>query len=376
MRVEHETSPPREVFLCPRTRSNALQDLFLPIEWLSEGKVRFLDQTLLPQEEIWVETADYRVVAEAIRRLQVRGAPLIGVSAAYGLALAALESAATDAETLRRDVAEAADVLRATRPTAVNLSWALGRCLRALESAPDAAGARETLVHTAREIHEQDVAANQRIGAYGAELLPAGATVMTHCNAGSLATGGYGTALGVLRAAWTGGQLRHVIATETRPLLQGARLTAWELQREAIPFTLIADSAAGSALRRGLAGAVVVGADRIAANGDVANKIGTYGIAVLAKENGVPFYVAAPTSTIDLSLPSGDDIPIEERSADEVTAVLGVKTAPNDIDAANPAFDVTPNAYVSAIVTENGVARPPYEESLRRACQDGVPARG
>ena len=376
MRVKHETSPPRGVFLRPRARSKALQDLFLPIEWLSEGKVRFLDQTLLPQEETWVETADYRVVAEAIRRLQVRGAPLIGVSAAYGLALAALESAATDAETLRRDVTDAADVLRATRPTAVNLSWALDRCLRALESASGAADARETLVRTAREIHEQDVAANQRIGAYGAELLPSGATVMTHCNAGSLATGGYGTALGVLRAAWTGGQLRHVIATETRPLLQGARLTAWELKREAIPFTLIADSAAGSALRRGLAGAVIVGADRIAANGDVANKIGTYGLAVLAKENGVPFYVAAPTSTIDLSLPSGDEIPIEERSADEVTAVRGVKIAPNDIDAANPAFDVTPNAYVSAIVTENGVARPPYEESLRRACQSGVPARG
>ncbi|MCH8950481.1 MAG: S-methyl-5-thioribose-1-phosphate isomerase, partial [Chloroflexi bacterium] len=241
MRVEHETSPPREVFLYPRTRSSALQDLFLPIEWLSAGKVRFLDQTLLPQEETWVETADYRVVAEAIRRLQVRGAPLIGIAAAYGVALAALESAATDAETLRRDVTEAADALRATRPTAVNLSWALDRCLRTLESAPDAAGGRETLVRTAREIHEQDVAANQRIGAFGAELLPAGASVMTHCNAGSLATGGYGTALGILRAAWTGGQLRHVIATETRPLLQGARLTAWELKHEAIPFTLIAD---------------------------------------------------------------------------------------------------------------------------------------
>ncbi len=368
----------REKFFCAHElRSKALQDLFLPIEWLTEGKVRFLDQTLLPQEETWVETADYRVVAEAIRHLQVRGAPLIGVSAAYGLALAALESAATDAETLRQDVTEAADVLRATRPTAVNLSWALDRCLRALESAPDAAGARETLVRTAREIHEEDVAANQRIGAYGAELLPSsGASVMTHCNAGSLATGGYGTALGVLRAAWTGGRLRHVIATETRPLLQGARLTAWELKHEAIPFTLITDSAAGSALRRGLAGAVVVGADRIAANGDVANKIGTYALAVLAKENGVPFYVAAPTSTIDLSLSSGDEIPIEERSADEVTAVRGVNIAPNDIDAANPAFDVTPNAYVSAIITENGVARAPYEESLRRACEAGVPARG
>lgn len=363
-------------FYSHELRSEALQDLFLPIKWLAEGKVRFLDQTLLPQEESWVETADYRVVAEAIRRLRVRGAPLIGVSAAYALALASLESEATDAETLRRDVTLAADVLRATRPTAVNLSWALGRCLHAIEAVPDVAGARETLVRTAREIHEEDVAANQRIGAYGAELLPVGASVMTHCNAGSLATGGYGTALGVLRAAWAAGRLRHVFATETRPLLQGARLTAWELKHEAIPFTLIADSAAGSTLRRGLAGAVVVGADRITANGDVANKIGTYGLAVLAKENSVPFYVAAPTNTIDLSLPSGDEIPIEERSADEVTAVRGVRIAPKGIDAANPAFDVTPNSYVSAIVTENGVARPPYEESLRRACESGVPAHG
>ncbi len=362
--------------MCLRTRSKDLQDLFLPIEWLSQGKVRFLDQTLLPQEETWVETADYRVVAEAIRRLQVRGAPLIGVSAAYGLALAALESAGTDAETLRRDVTAAADVLRATRPTAVNLSWALDRCLRALASASDATVVRDTLLRTARDIHSEDVAGNQRIGAYGAELLPAGASVMTHCNAGSLATGGYGTALGVLRAAWTGGQLRHVVVNETRPLLQGARLTAWELQQEAIPFTLIADGAAGSALRRGLAGAVIVGADRIAANGDVANKIGTYSLAVLAKENGVPFYVAAPTSTIDLSLPSGDKIPIEERAADEVTTVRGVNIAPTGIDAANPAFDVTPHAYVRAIVTENGVARAPYEESLRRACEAGVATRG
>ncbi|HEY5640299.1 MAG TPA: S-methyl-5-thioribose-1-phosphate isomerase [Dehalococcoidia bacterium] len=346
------------------------------MEWLTDRKVRFLDQTLLPQQEAWVETSDYRVIAEAIRRLQVRGAPLIGVSAAYGLALAALESTATTAEALQQDVTEAAAVLRATRPTAVNLSWALDRCLRAILSASDAADAQSTLVKAAQDIHAEDVAANQRIGAYGAELLPSGVSVMTHCNAGSLATGGYGTALGVVRAAWTGGQLRHVIVNETRPLLQGARLTAWELQREAIPFTLITDSAAGSALRRGLAGAVVVGADRIAANGDVANKIGTYGLAVLAKENGVPFYVAAPTSTVDLSLPSGDEIPIEERSADEVTLVRGVRVAPDDADAANPAFDVTPGAYVSAIVTENGAARPPYEKSLRHACEAGVPTRG
>jgi len=350
--------------------------MFLPIEWLSEGKVRFLDQTLLPQEETWTETADFRVIGEAIRRLQVRGAPLIGVAAAYGLALAALESAATDLEALKRDATLAAEVLRATRPTAVNLSWALDRCLRALETTGDVVEARDTLVQTASEIHEEDIAGNQRIGAYGAELIPAGASVMTHCNAGSLATGGYGTALGVVRSAWHGGGLRDVIATETRPLLQGARLTAWELQHEGIPFTLIADSAAGSALRRGLAGAVVVGADRIAANGDVANKIGTYQLAVLAKENGVPFYVAAPTSTIDLTLASGDEIPIEERAADEVKAVRGVAIAPDGVNAANPAFDVTPNDYVTAIITENGVARAPYEESLQRVCRGEVPTRG
>jgi methylthioribose-1-phosphate isomerase len=306
----------------------------------------------------------------------VRGAPLIGVAAAYGLALATLESSATDLEALKRDVTAAAEVLRATRPTAVNLSWALDRCLRALETTGDVVEARDTLVQTASEIHEEDIAGNQRIGAYGAELIPAGASVMTHCNAGSLATGGYGTALGVVRSAWHGGSLRHVVATETRPLLQGARLTAWELQHEGIPFTLIADSAAGSALRRGLAGAVVVGADRIAANGDVANKIGTYQLAVLAKENGVPFYVAAPTSTIDLTLASGDEIPIEERAADEVKAVRGVAIAPDGVNAANPAFDVTPNDYVTAIITENGVARAPYEESLQRVCRGEVPTRG
>jgi methylthioribose-1-phosphate isomerase len=350
--------------------------VFLPIEWLSEGKVRFLDQTLLPQQETWVETADYRVIAEAIRRLQVRGAPLIGVAAAYAAALAALESTAADLDGLRRDVRSAADDLRATRPTAVNLAWALDRSLRAVERATDVPGARESLIREARLIHEEDIAANLRIGAHGAALITTGASVLTHCNAGSLATGGYGTALGVLRSAWADGRLRHVYADETRPLLQGARLTAWELQHEGIPFTLIADSAAGSLMRRGLVAAVVTGADRITANGDVANKIGTYQLAVLAKENGIPFYVAAPTSTIDLSLASGDDIPIEERSADEVTFVRGAPVAPEGVEAANPAFDVTPSTYVTAIITENGVARAPYTESLRALCESGVAARG
>jgi methylthioribose-1-phosphate isomerase len=350
--------------------------IFVPIEWLPEGKVRFLDQTLLPQEETWIETNDYEAVAEAIRRLALRGAPLIGVSAAYGLALAALASGAKDLGTLRRDIGEAADMLRATRPTAVNLSWALDRVLRAIEQADDPNEVRAITIRTARAIHEEDIEANQRIGRYGAGLMEAGTRAMTHCNAGALATGGYGTALGVLRAAWEGGKLQHVTATETRPLLQGARLTAWELQRDGVPFTLIPDSAAGLTMRRSGIGAVVVGADRIAANGDTANKIGTYQLAVMAHENGIPFYVAAPTSTIDLGIASGDDIPIEERSADEVLAVRGAPIAPEGIGAANPAFDVTPARYVTAIITENGVARAPYEASLAKVCEGGVAARG
>lgn len=350
--------------------------MFVPIEWLPEGKVRFLDQTLLPQEERWIETSDYNEIAEAIRRLALRGAPLIGVSAAYGLALAALASEAADLGTLRRDIGEAVDTLRATRPTAVNLSWALDRVLGAIETADDPGEARAITVRTARAIHEQDIEANQRIGQYGAELIEAGTRAMTHCNAGALATGGYGTALGVLRSAWEAGKLEHVTATETRPLLQGARLTAWELQHDRIPFTLIPDSAAGLTMRRAGIGAVVVGADRIAANGDTANKIGTYQLAVLAKENGIPFYVAAPTSTIDLNITRGDDIPIEERSADEVRGVRGTPIAPEGIEAANPAFDVTAARYVTAIITENGIARAPYEESLRKICEGGVIARG
>jgi methylthioribose-1-phosphate isomerase len=350
--------------------------VFVPIEWLAEGKVRFLDQTRLPQEESWVETADYERIADAIRRLEVRGAPLIGISAAYGLALAALASPGPEMDGLRSDVRAAADILRSTRPTAVNLAWALDRTLRAIEAATCTDEAMVIAVRTARAIHEEDIAGNQRIGAFGAELIPAGAQVITHCNAGALATGGYGTALGVVRAAWEQGKLSGVTATETRPLLQGARLTAWELREGGIPFTLIPDSAAGLTMRRGQAGAVVVGADRIAANGDVANKIGTYQLAVLAHENGIPFYVAAPTSTIDLATPTGDEIPIEERSPDEVLSIRGTPIAPEGIEAGNPAFDVTPSKYVSAIITENGVARAPYGESLRRVCEAGVTAGG
>jgi methylthioribose-1-phosphate isomerase len=340
---------------------------FRPIEWITEGKVRFLDQTRLPQEEVWTETSDYRVIVEAIRRLELRGAPLIGISAAYGLALAAQAG---------DDIKSAAAQLRSTRPTAVNLAWAMGRCLDAISGLNDSNEIRDRLISEAIAIHEEDVAANHRMGEHGAQLLPQSARVLTHCNAGALATGGYGTALGVIQSAHSTGGIAHVYVDETRPLLQGARLTAWELLRLGVPCTLIADSAAGSYMRRGLIGAVITGADRITANGDVANKIGTYQVAVLARENGIPFYVAAPTSTIDMSLQSGDDIPIEERSPDEVTAFRSETVAPAGIVAGNPAFDVTPSTYVTAIITENGVATPPFGESLARQFASKVPARG
>ena len=347
-----------------------------PIEWLPEGRVRFIDQTRLPREEAWLATADYREVAEAIRHLRVRGAPLIGIAAAYGLALAALAISESEPARLLPRLKEAAAELAATRPTAVNLVWALGRMLAAAQGAASGEAVRRALVEEACHIHEEDIEANRRIGKHGSELLLSNAVLLTHCNAGSLATGGYGTALGVVRSAWERGKLRHVYVTETRPLLQGARLTAWELRRDGIPFTIIVDNAAGSFLRRGQVDAIVVGADRIAANGDVANKIGTYALAVLARENGVPFYIAAPTSTIDLSLASGEAIPIEERSAEEVTSFGGIPMAPQGVTAANPAFDIAPHGSVTAIITENGVARPPYGESLPRLCGMGVVSRG
>ncbi len=350
--------------------------MFLHIEWLPDGRVRFLDQTRLPAAEAWLETADYRDIGEAIRRLQVRGAPLIGVAAAYGLALAAEQAPTDDFHGFRSFIREAAAVLRATRPTAANPAWALRRALAAVEGAGSVAEARETVLEEAKRIHQEDIEGNRRIGALGAELLPQRAAVMTHCNTGSLATGGYGTALGVVRAAWDQGKLRHVYVTETRPLLQGARLTAWELARDGIPFTLVVDSAAGSLLHRGLVDAVVVGADRIAANGDAANKIGTYALAVLARQNGAPFCVAAPTSTVDLSLASGEAIPIEERSPEEVTSFAGTASAPVGTAAANPAFDVTPHEYIAAIITERGVARAPYEPALRGLVRAEVVSRG
>jgi methylthioribose-1-phosphate isomerase len=351
----------------------AKSELFLPIQWLPNGRVRFIDQTRLPQDEVWTETARYRDIAAAIRRLAIRGAPLTGIAAAYGLALAALAAAGPD---FRAEIEEAAAELRATRPTAVNLSWALDRVLAAAAEAGTAEEGASAVLAAAQRIHEEDIQACLRIGELGAGLLNGAARVITHCNAGALATGGHGTALGIIRAAGERGRLRYVYATETRPLLQGARLTAWELQSEGIPFSLVVDSAAGTLMRGGEVDAVIVGADRIAANGDVANKIGTYALAVLANENSIPFYVAAPTSTIDLNTPNGGLILIEERAAEEVTSIGGRQIAPPGVQAGNPAFDVTPNRYVSAIITERGVARAPYTQSLRALCSAEVGARG
>ena len=333
------------------------------IQWTDAGVV-MIDQTRLPKEERYVTCRNYREVAQAIKDMIIRGAPAIGVAAAMGVALGVRESA---------DFNVVCDTLAATRPTAVNLFWAIDRMKRlyaSLNGAPrEQVVAR--MVEEAKQIRLEDIAICKAIGRNGESLVPDGRTVLTHCNAGALATAGYGTALGVIRAAVEAGKQIDVFADETRPFLQGARLTAWELQQDHIPTTLITDNMAGHFLRSGRIGCVVVGADRIAANGDVANKVGTYSVAVLAKENGVPFYVAAPISTLDPTLESGDRIPIEQRAAAEVTHVFGVPVAPADIPVENPAFDVTPARYVSAIITERGVARPPYLESLQ-ALQSGA----
>lgn len=332
------------------------------IQWTPEGVV-MVDQRRLPAETAYVTCRTYEEVAEAIRSMVIRGAPAIGVAAAMGVALGVLHS---DGSSLPAALEKICATLASTRPTAVNLFWALDRMKRlalALEHRP-IEEIRARLVEEAQRIKAEDIAVCRAIGRHGAALIPDGATVMTHCNAGALATAGYGTALGVIRAAVESGKQVRVYAGETRPFLQGARLTAWELQQDGIPTTLITDNMAGYFLRGGRIGCVIVGADRIARNGDVANKIGTYSLAVLAKENGVPFYVAAPISTLDLRLASGDAIPIEERPPEEVTHIFGVAVAPQGVGAANPAFDVTPHRFVTAIVTEHGVARPPYEESL------------
>jgi len=343
------------------------------IEWVN-GRVRLLDQTRLPHQEAYLEVEDYHQMAAAIREMRVRGAPLIGIAAAYGMALGAEHIDTPNMDDFVARLRPIAEALAATRPTAINLSWALKRMTLAAEAAADPQTAREALVAEALRIHQESADADRRLGQHGAQLIPAGSAVLTHCNTGSLATGGYGTALGVIRTAWEQGKLSRVYVSETRPLLQGARLTAWELARDGIPATLIADSAAGFLMRRRDAIAcVIVGADRIAANGDVANKIGTYSLAVLAKAHAIPFYVAAPTSTIDLATASGDQIPIEERSAEEVTTFAGATVTPAGVEALNPAFDVTPHGYITAIITERGIAREPYAKSLQQLFQqEGV----
>ncbi len=329
------------------------------IEWTADGVV-MIDQTRLPRETVFVTCRSYGEVAEAIKTMIIRGAPAIGVAAAMGVAIG-VERSDDDFELI-------CSTLAATRPTAVNLFWGIERMrrLHASLAGQSREAIIEALVTEAKLVKDEDVAICKAIGAHGADLVPDGKTVLTHCNAGALATAGYGTALGVIRAAVAAGKQIDVFADETRPFLQGARLTAWELQEDGIPTTLITDNMAGHFLKSGRIGCVVVGADRIAGNGDVANKIGTYSVAVLAKENGVPFYVAAPISTLDLTLTSGDQIPIEERSSEEVTEVYGVPVAPEGIAVQNPAFDVTPNRYVAGIITEKGVAYPPFTESLPR----------
>jgi len=335
------------------------------IEW-TESAVVMLDQRLLPGQEIYNSYTDYREVAEAIRSMVIRGAPAIGVAAAMGIALGVKNSRPASAGELDSQFRQICEVIAATRPTAVNLFWAVDRMRGVFERmrSQGVESVRAALIREARTMHEEDVEANRRMGRFGQALIPARARILTHCNAGALATAGYGTALGVIRAAVEAGKDIEVLADETRPFLQGARLTAWELRKDNIPVTVITDNMAGHFMHRGAIDCVVVGADRIAANGDVANKIGTYSVAVLAKENGIPFYVAAPLSTLDLNIPDGSGIPIEERDPEEVRSVFGVKVTPEGVGVKNPAFDVTPNRYVTAIITDRGVARAPYVKSL------------
>ena len=334
-----------------------------PIEW-ANGTLRLLDQTRLPTEEVIVEAYGYLEVVDAIKTMRVRGAPAIGVTAAYAGAMAARELDISDKDTFLQRLEEAGAEIKAARPTAVNLMWAVDRMLALARSEPDTSRIKDRLVEEAVSMEKEDEAVNRKMGSHGKELMPDGGSVLTHCNAGALATAAYGTAVGVIRAGWEDGKRFKVFNTETRPFLQGARLTAWEFKKLGIPSTLLVDSAAGMLMHRGEIGCVITGADRIAANGDTANKIGTYTLAVLAKENGIPFYVAAPTSTVDMNLPNGDEIEIEERSPSEVTEFRGVPIAPEGVEALNPGFDVTPNRYVSAIITEAGIARPPFIESL------------
>jgi methylthioribose-1-phosphate isomerase len=348
-----------------------------PIEWTERGVV-MLDQRKLPAEEISYTYTDYREVAKAIREMVIRGAPAIGVAAAMGVALGVQKSTAKTIEDLKEEFAVICETLAKTRPTAVDLFWALermkARFAELTRAHLDLAVIRQALIEEAREVHAEKKATDEAIGRFGAEFMPKEGQVMTQCNAGALATAGIGTALGVIRVAYEQGRKLHVLVPETRPYLQGARLTAWELHRGGIPLTVITDNMVGHFLKTGKVGAIVTGADRIAANGDTANKIGTYQMAVLAKENNVPFYIAAPISTFDLSIPSGEQIPIEERTAAEVTHIQGVRIAPVGVAAAHPAFDVTPYRYIAAIFTERGVAKAPYTEALQKLA-GAVPAK-
>ena len=337
-----------------------------PIQW-TDGKLWLLDQTRLPLEEVNLEVSRYDQAIDAIREMRVRGAPAIGVTAGYAMAMAAREIAAAYQTDYLARLEDAAARIGAARPTAVNLQWAVQRMLRLAHDEQNVKDIPDRLLAEARKIHTEDEDINRRMGDLGKELMPDGGAVLTHCNTGALATSGFGTALGVIRAGWEDGKRFQVFNTETRPFLQGSRLTAWEFQQLGIPATLIVDSAAGMMMNAGHISCVITGADRIAANGDTANKIGTYTLAVLAHENNIPFFVAAPTSTIDLGLATGTDIQIEERPAEEVTYLQAQPTAPIGTPAMNPAFDVTPNRYISAIVSEAGISRAPYQESLTLA---------
>ena len=341
------------------------------LEWTDSG-VRFIDQTKLPTEETYVTCKTHEQVADVIRKMVVRGAPAIGVAAAMGIALGVKNSNAATGAELKQEFDRICDLIGKTRPTAVNLFWAIRRMRQKFEyfrmrTIPQI---KQELIEEAQRMHAEDIAANQAMGRHGATLMPTSGGVLTHCNAGALATCGYGTALGVIRAAVEQGKKLHVYADETRPFLQGSRLTAWELMKDGIPTTVISDNMAGAMMKQGKIGAIVVGADRIAANGDVANKIGTYTVAVLAKEHAIPFYVAAPFSTIDLETSNGSTIPIEQRNAREVTHIAGKAIAPEGVEVENPAFDVTPGKYVTAIITERGIARAPYNESLRKLAEE------
>ncbi len=343
------------------------------IEW-KDDIVRMIDQTVLPEREVYIECTDYNQVADAIRTMIIRGAPAIGVAAAMGIALGTMASQADNIQNFSQDFDEVCRVIGETRPTAVNLFWAIGQ-MRAIIQKYNSLPInqlKDKLKQRALEIREQDIAINRNIGQHGRQFIKDGDCILTHCNAGALATAGYGTALGVVRAAHEAGKRLSVLADETRPFLQGARLTAWELMHDGIDVTLITDNMAGYFMQQGKVNLVVVGADRIAGNGDVANKIGTYSVAVLAKEHNIPFYVAAPVSTLDLSLSSGDEIPIEQRTSDEVTHVQGKSIAPKGVKAAHPAFDVTPARYVTAIITERGVARPAYVDSLKALAGEDI----